>query len=205
MEFLTYEEWEEKYQPINNPRSSDGDVSFDTHNEEDIAAVAAADPRTVWTNCDFAYISSGWHYVNRMEYYITANPFINEDGETAEVWIAEDVICECLTDPEDDETAAADCKECQGQGDYRKYYTREMIDAELKEKRTNSQTLRDWIDNALVDSALSLTEMEAACELADYSDLEADIERQNKQGYIDALTDVRGWMIDKAKREETNE
>ena len=73
---ITYEEWEEKYKPINNPRG--GDIAFDTHNEEDIKFLRdnqSKDALNIWTLVDGddgkLFIDSGYRFVNRLEYYIT--------------------------------------------------------------------------------------------------------------------------------------
>lgn len=126
---LTYDEWVDKYRPIVNPNSNYDEIAFDTHDKADVDFIASVDPNRVWTlgsDCNVDYISSGWHYVNRLEYYVTEVPF---DDEVA-VLIAREDDCACMADPEDYETANPECDECEGSGFARIYYTREMIDAE---------------------------------------------------------------------------
>jgi|TARA_R110000823_G_scaffold272610_1_gene391877 hypothetical protein len=63
-----------------------------------------------------------------------------------------------------------------------------------------TQTLLDWLDAAISDSASSLIDLEAACELADDSDLELDIERHNENGYLSALVDFRHYVTNQEER-----
>lgn len=76
--------WEEKYKPIKNHlddnASWDGTM-FETYGEE-LAFVKAQAPNTIWTygeEDDKFYIQAGWHYVNRLGYFITEVPF-EDDG-----------------------------------------------------------------------------------------------------------------------------
>ncbi|CAB4121830.1 hypothetical protein UFOVP26_33 [uncultured Caudovirales phage] len=76
--------WEEKYKPIKNHlddnASFDG-IMFETYGEE-LAFVKAQAPDTIWTygeEDDKFYIQAGWHYVNRLGYFITEVPF-EDDG-----------------------------------------------------------------------------------------------------------------------------
>jgi len=72
---LTYDEWVEQYKPV---RDADGNVrAFETYGDE-YKTVCATEPGLVWTRCDssgFDYISSGFHWVDRFEYYITEVPW----------------------------------------------------------------------------------------------------------------------------------
>lgn len=54
---------------------------FETYGE-DYDKVTKTDPNHIWTllDCDGKmYIVPGWHYVNRMNYFITKNPW--KDGQ----------------------------------------------------------------------------------------------------------------------------
>ena len=79
---MTYEEWCEKYKPIGNMISNnyDNDGGFDTFGEEldFIWSVQEKDPKKVWTMVegdDGWYIINGFHFVNRVAYFVTVNPF----------------------------------------------------------------------------------------------------------------------------------
>lgn len=135
---ITFDEWEEQYKPMNNPRikreHNYDDLDFDTHDQEDVEFInAIKDENRIWTfgdNGECDYITSGWHYVNRLCYHVTEVP---KPADTiVQVLIARYEECKCLTDPEDYETANPQCKECEGSGSARVEYTREMIDEEEK-------------------------------------------------------------------------
>jgi hypothetical protein len=88
--------WEEKYQPIKNhfsqPQGEFADEfvedKFETYGEEleYVLKIANSEPNRVWTLVDGddgnMYIVNGYHLVNRINYFITANAF---DGEFLEV------------------------------------------------------------------------------------------------------------------------
>jgi len=71
--------WEDKYRPIKNPVS--GDQKFETYGEE-LDFVRSQDPRCIWTLVDGddgnLYITSGYHLVNRINYFVTETPFEGE-------------------------------------------------------------------------------------------------------------------------------
>lgn len=77
---ISYDKWEEKFQPLINPATEND--QFDTH--ADIELVKAADAiNRAWTllDCDGKlYIADGVHYVNRFAYIITLQPYA--DGDT---------------------------------------------------------------------------------------------------------------------------
>lgn len=73
----------EHYKPIEN---GDGEQMFETF-APDYDAVQAADPKTVWTLIDAEgslYITAGWHFVNRIGYYIASVPRTEESEEQLE-------------------------------------------------------------------------------------------------------------------------
>jgi hypothetical protein len=81
---LSIEMWEEKYKPIKNHlddnASFDG-IMFETYGEE-LDFVKAQAPNTIWTygeEDDKVFIQAGWHFVNRLGYFITEVPF-DDDG-----------------------------------------------------------------------------------------------------------------------------
>jgi hypothetical protein len=80
--------WEEKYQPIKNhfsePQGEFADEfvedKFETYGEEldYVLSIADTEPKRVWTLVEGddsnLYITSGYHLVNRLNYFITKNP-----------------------------------------------------------------------------------------------------------------------------------
>ena len=86
---MDYFDWDRKYKPI----SVDGCAKmFETYGE-DLKEVVAADPNKVWTLVDGedgeTVIVNGYHFVNRIVYYITEVPF--EDGEEIDVIDEDDI------------------------------------------------------------------------------------------------------------------
>ena len=88
--------WEEKYQPIKNhfsePQGEFADEfvedKFETYGEEldYVLSIADTEPKRVWTLVEGddsnLYITSGYHLVNRLNYFITKNPCKLEYEET---------------------------------------------------------------------------------------------------------------------------
>lgn len=87
---ITIERWFDVYRPV--PNASGASLGFDVNDKSclhetsgpDLVAVQAAvknKPETVWTllDCDGQmFITNGFHYVNRMGYFITEVPYTNE-------------------------------------------------------------------------------------------------------------------------------
>jgi len=80
--------WEEKYQPIQNHVDENAGDKFETYGEEldYVLSIADTEPKRVWTLVDGddgnLYITSGYHLVNRINYFITKNPCELEYDET---------------------------------------------------------------------------------------------------------------------------
>jgi hypothetical protein len=114
--FMTYDKWEETYQPINNTISKYPDdtlITFETYGEEYEAVQKAheANPNTIWTEVDGdsgTYIVAGWHFVNRIHYYITENPWEDEWTEVP-TWCYRE--CDCVEQSDDGEYDE-NCEEC---------------------------------------------------------------------------------------------
>ena len=114
--FMTYDYWETNFKPINNTISKYPDdtlITFETYGEEYEAVQKAheANPNTIWTEVDGdsgTYIVAGWHFVNRIHYYITENPW---DDEWTEVptWCYRE--CDCVEQSDDGEYDE-NCEEC---------------------------------------------------------------------------------------------
>ena len=113
--FMTYDYWADTYKPIKNKISkypSDDLIHFETYGEE-VEFVQKADNKYIWTEVDGdsgTYIVAGYHFVNRIHYYITENPW---DDEWTEVptWCYRQ--CDCAED-EANEDYGYDplCDEC---------------------------------------------------------------------------------------------
>lgn len=80
--------WEAKYQPLKNHITKNGDDKFETYGAEldYVLSIANSEPARVWTLVDGddgnLYIVDGYHLVNRVNYFITKNPF---EGQFMEV------------------------------------------------------------------------------------------------------------------------
>jgi hypothetical protein len=111
--FYTYGSWEETFKPIKNTISKypdDSLIHFETYGEE-VEFVKAQDPKHIWTEVDGdegSYIISGWHFVNRIHYYITENPWEDEYTEIP-TWCYRP--CDCQDETEDGEYNP-ECPEC---------------------------------------------------------------------------------------------
>jgi len=82
---MTMEEWEATYKPIPNHlddnasfQNEDGEgIMFETYGEE-VKFVKQQNPNCIWTyitgDNNTSYIFSGWHFVNRLGYFITEVP-----------------------------------------------------------------------------------------------------------------------------------
>lgn len=123
-EYQGWTEWETKFKPIKNKFRKDPDEQmFETYGEE-VEFVQKADNKYIWTylqgdECDL--ICAGYHYVNRLGYYISEIPWENED-DYALLSVQEQ--CECYDEDREDndgEFGKADCPECEGYGYVTRY------------------------------------------------------------------------------------
>ena len=82
-----FNEWCLKYEVMSNPFSGGIDDKFETYGEElyYVLKVAYTEPKRIWTLVDGddgnLYIASGYHLVNRINYFITHNPCEQEYEE----------------------------------------------------------------------------------------------------------------------------
>ena len=109
--FYTYQSWFDTFKPIKNNITNGADYHFETYGEE-YEFVKAQDPNTIWTEVDGeegTYIVSGWHYVNRIHYYITKEKWDDEFTEVP-TWVYR--RCDC-TEEEGFEDGNPDCTECE--------------------------------------------------------------------------------------------
>ena len=67
---IEYLDWEKLFRPVSD---GTGPRMFDWF-DADLEEIRRADPACVWTELDNTDIVSGWHFVNRVNYYITEVP-----------------------------------------------------------------------------------------------------------------------------------
>ena len=82
---MSFEDWEATYKPKTNYidenasfQNEDGEgIMFETYGAE-VAYVKSNSPEHIWTYIDGddggGYIISGWHFVNRIGYFVTSVP-----------------------------------------------------------------------------------------------------------------------------------
>jgi hypothetical protein len=122
---LTWKEFEEQFRPIKNHLIKDPDQKmFETYGVESEFVISQILNRTVWTWADGDYcsfISSGYHYINRIGYYVCEVPY-DEDTEY-EIIVSTEEECECYKEEgyPDGEFGDANCEECEGYGRVTKY------------------------------------------------------------------------------------
>ena len=109
---LAYEDWVNTYKPIKNPNNDWGGEysAFETFTP-DVTFVSEQPENTIWTEMDSGEgvsIVSGYHLVNRIQYYITQVPH----NEFIEVPVSIDKECDCMSEGE----GILDCSECNGDG-----------------------------------------------------------------------------------------
>lgn len=87
---MTYEEWVEKYRPMQNPlvpgASFDG-LMFETFGDE-VEFVGQQPPQNVWTYVDdgeHESITNGLCFVNRIGHFITQVPYDDSESPFVEV------------------------------------------------------------------------------------------------------------------------
>lgn len=110
MSRLTYDEWFDKYQPIINEITGNEEYQFETYGDE-LEFVLAQPDNTIWTEMDGdegVSIVSGYHLVNRIQYYITIKPW----DDFIEIPVSIDKECDCMSEGD----AKIDCSECNGNG-----------------------------------------------------------------------------------------
>jgi hypothetical protein len=123
---LTWKEFEEQFKPIKNHLFNDPDQRmFETYGEEVEFVLSKEAEHKVWTYADgdyCSYVSSGYHYVNRIGYYITEVAF---DPDTQyEIIVSTEEQCFCYDEnreTDDGEFGDPDCPECEGYGLVTKY------------------------------------------------------------------------------------
>jgi hypothetical protein len=90
---MNFEEWLEKYQPVDNHLDNNASfqdengngIMFETFGDElqYVLSIANNEPNQVWTYVDGddgTYVTNGYHLVNRIGYFITSVPYDDKDG-----------------------------------------------------------------------------------------------------------------------------
>ena len=62
------------------------------------------------------YIVNGYHYVNRIQYYITEVPWQPDDDIC--ITLCEYVVCDCYDVNDEEAEPSTDCERCWGEGIY---------------------------------------------------------------------------------------
>lgn len=114
--FYTYSSWVDTFKPIKNNLRKHEDIAFETYGEE-VEFVQKADNTHIWTEVDGdsgTYIVAGYHFVNRIQYYITTNPW-EDDMTEVPTWMYRQ--CDCVDEEVDgiltyDGDPNPDCTEC---------------------------------------------------------------------------------------------
>ena len=81
---MDYDAWVAKYKPIaNNLRGNANEDMFETYGDElhYVLGVKRFNPNQIWTlieGDEGLWITSGYHFVNRLNYFITEMPFEGE-------------------------------------------------------------------------------------------------------------------------------
>jgi hypothetical protein len=123
VEYQGWSAWANKFKPVNNQFVSDPDQQvFDTHGQEG-EYIKTVDNKYVWTwvQGDLSdLIVAGYHYVNRLGYYVTEVPW---DNEWDSCLLSEEVECECYKEDgyydrwgDLEQSGDPDCDKCEGYG-----------------------------------------------------------------------------------------
>lgn len=110
---ITFEEWLEKYQPVDNHIDNNASfqdengngIMFETFGDElqYVLSIANSEPNQVWTYVDGddgTYVTNGYHLVNRIGYFITSVPY--DDSKEPFLDVLVDLYEEDEYDPDED-------------------------------------------------------------------------------------------------------
>ncbi len=110
---LTWQEFEEQFKPIKNSfRKHSEDFMFETYGEE-LDFVRSAPENCIWTHSqiDYGFVTTeGYHFVNRMGYYVTEVPFEPDTSYEVDLYVE---TCEVCNNELDDD--AWSCSEDDGE------------------------------------------------------------------------------------------
>ena len=119
--FMTYDYWVDNFKPkMNHLREQDRNIlelPYETYGEEN-EYVKQRDNKFIWTEVDGdsgTYIIAGYHWVNRIHYYITENPWEDEYTEVPS-WCERQ--CDCLDSDDFDWENPVYCDECEEREGY---------------------------------------------------------------------------------------
>jgi hypothetical protein len=119
-EYQGWDEWANEFKPQDNHFNGQGKM-YETYGEE-YEYVKSIHPNFVWTYVDgdmSSLIIAGHHWVNRIGYYITENPW-SDDMDACLLSVEEE--CVCYSEDEDklaernDEWGDPECEKCEGYG-----------------------------------------------------------------------------------------
>ena len=85
---LTFDDFEAKFKPVQNQFNEDASysgTSFDYSEEEEMNFVISQNPYNIWTlvyAVDSWYVVPGFRWIDREAYFVTENPFTEEDLHT---------------------------------------------------------------------------------------------------------------------------
>lgn len=115
---MNYETWATTFKPVDNHLDTnaayDGKM-FETYGDE-LEFLKTIDPRRIWTLRDEdggSIITTGFGWVNRMGYFITEQPWTDDD---LYIQLSQSVECECYDDDRFGYGGDPECKECEGNG-----------------------------------------------------------------------------------------
>jgi hypothetical protein len=117
---LTWKDFQEQFRPIKNHFRKDPDeIMFETYGEELEFVISKVEENVVWTYGDgdyCTYVSGGYHYINRIGYYITEVPM--EKDTEYQITISTEQECTCYKEEgyPNEEYGDPDCLECEGSG-----------------------------------------------------------------------------------------
>ena len=115
-EIRGWKAFEEKYKPKKNHFGNHDDViMYETYGDE-VDYVIGQDNQYVWTwvQGDMSdLLVAGYHFVNRLGYYICEIPWTDEDEY---VLLSVEVECECYDEDVWEDYGDPDCKKCEGYG-----------------------------------------------------------------------------------------
>ncbi len=118
-EYQGWPEWEAKFKPKDNHLVPSNGKMFETYGEE-LEYLKTVDPKYIWTYVDgdmSSLLLAGYHYVNRLGYYVTEVPW---DNEYDSCLLSVEAECECYNeegyDDNDGEYGKRDCEKCEGYG-----------------------------------------------------------------------------------------
>jgi hypothetical protein len=116
---LTPTEWHEQFKPIYNPialakHADNKDINFETFGADLEFVREHVDQNLVWTFSDgdmCSFISNGYHYVNRINYYVCSVPY--DEDTIYEVITSTETECECY---DEEDGGNPECDKCEGYG-----------------------------------------------------------------------------------------